>query len=202
MRRILVLIGVFALLASQARAGEYESGFGFGISVPDVWLVLTQSEVAKNAAMFSEGQEARFGSVPAAMRKAVFARVEAGELEIFYRLEGSVDAFVDNVNVMLQSADIPANASQLEEVCFVLPGEFSRVFGRPIGMDHCEMRRAANRRALYLQFDGAIPGTTTLQYQIQRGPGETLVVTATASTQNLPRMLSEFESMVASIRIH
>ena len=61
--------------------------------------------------------------------------------------------------------------------------------------------RQSERRALYLQFDGAIPGTTTLQYQVQRNVGESVVLTATAATPNLPRIMGEFEEMVASIRL-
>lgn len=201
MKRFLVMAGLIVLLATSARAGDYESGFGFGISVPDVWLVLTRNEVAKNASLFVDDGDGRFGSVPAAMRQAVFERVQSGQLEIFYRREGFSGAFVDNVNVMVQPADLPATDGQLEAVCRILPGEFSRVFGRPIGLDNCEMRVLANRAALYLQFDGAIPGTTTLQYQIQRQAGETVVVTATAAQANLARMLGEFEEMVGSIRI-
>ena len=202
MRRFLWMAGLVALLATRASAGEYESGFGFAISVPEVWLVLTQSEVAKNASLLTQGGEDRFESLPAAMRKAVFERIRAGKLEIFYRREDLSGFFVDNVNIMREPADLPATAKQLEEICHVLPGEFSRVFGRPIGLDRCEMRALANRSALYLQFDGAIPGTTTLQYQIQRREGESVVVTATAATPNLVRMQGEFEEMVDSIRVH
>jgi hypothetical protein len=64
------------------------------------------------------------------------------------------------------------------------------------------MRDRVARPVLYLQFDGPIPGTTTLQYQLPRGPNATLVLTATAITAELPRMMSEFEEMVGSIRIH
>ena len=202
MRQIFALTSMIVLLASHAWGDEYESGFGFAISVPEVWLVLTQGEVVKNSALFLEAGNDGFGSVPAAMREAVFRRVEAGQLEIFYRRKGITDAFVDNVNIMFQPVDLPATKRQLAGVCRVLPGEFSRVFGRPIGMDSCEIRQLASRPALYLQFDGAIPGTTTLQYQIQRRAGETVVLTATAVTQNLPRMLGEFEEMVDSIRIY
>ncbi len=202
MLRIVVLTSLLLLHASAVRAGEYESGFGFGISVPDVWLVLTRSEVARNASAFMDEDGDRFGSVPPEMRRVVFNRVEAGELEIFYRREGSAESFVDNVNIMTQPADLPGSAHQVEGVCRILPAEFSRVFGRPIGMDSCEMRELMGRPALYLQFDGAIPGTTTLQYQLQRRVGETLVLTATAARSNLARLQGEFEEMVASIRMH
>lgn len=202
MHRIIVLAALLVLLASTGRAGEYQSGFGFGISVPDVWLVLTRGEVAKNASAFMDEDGDRFGSVPDEMRRVVFARVQAGELEIFYRREGSSGSFVDNVNIMTQPADLPVSERQVAGVCRVLPGEFSRVFGRPIGMDSCEMRELMGRPALYLQFDGAIPGTTTLQYQLQRRVGETLVLTATAAKPNLARLQGEFEEMVASIRMY
>jgi hypothetical protein len=195
------VIAMFVLLAGSAEAEDYRSGFGFGISVPDVWLVLTQGEVAKNADLFLEDSETEFEAVPQKMRKVVYERVRSGQLEIFYRREGISGSFVDNVNIMLQPAELPASSEQLQGVCLILPGEFSRVFGRPIALDRCELREFVNRPALYLQFDGAIPGTTTLQYQLQRTVGETVVLTATAATANLPRMMGEFEEMVASIRL-
>ena len=189
--------------AGTATAEDYESGFGFGISVPNVWLVLTRSEVANSAETFlGDGGAFGLASVPLDMRRAVYDRVQAGELEIFYRREDTPGSFIDNINVLMQSADLPSTPAQLEKICQILPTEFSRVFGRPIAMDVCEMRERISRRSLYLEFDGAVPGTTTLQYQIQRSQKATLILTATAATENLPRMLDEFEEMIASIRLH
>ncbi len=190
-----------ALWATAADAEDYKSGFGFEISVPDVWLVLTRNAVAENAdALLSPDGPSALASIPRELRRTVFERIAAGELEVFYRQDGVEDHFIDNVNVMMQRAALPANAEQLESICSLLPGEFSRVFGRPIGMEACEIRDVVNHRALYLQFDGAIPGTTTLQYQLERGWNTTLVLTATAPTSNVPRMMGEFEDMVSSIR--
>ena len=195
-------LAVLVIAASPARAGDYLSGFGFGISVPDEYLVLTQDEVQKNAGVFLEDDgDDRMREVSSTMRRGVYDRVEAGQLEIFYRTEGVDIAFVDNVNVMMQKAQLPANARQLQEICQILPEEFSRLFGRPIGMENCEMRAIAGRSALYLAFDGALLGTKTLQYQIQRSDGMMLILTATSTENNIPRMLGEFEVMVSSIRV-
>ncbi len=195
---VLVFTGV-----SPAGAADHESGFGFAISVPEVWLVLTRREVAANASLFlSEDGLSGLASIPLAMRRGVYDRVQAGELEVFYRREAEAGEFVDNVNVLMQPVALPRAQDQLDQLCGILPGEFSRVFGRPIGMDACEMRVRAGRPALYLQFDGAIPGMTTLQYQIQRGRNATLVLTATSNRAHLPRLLGEFEEMVESIRLH
>ncbi len=187
---------------SPVRAGEYESGFGFGISVPDIWLVLTRSQVVERVELLFGGEGSTgLESVPMAVRRMVYDRVRAGELEIYYRRTAEAGSFVDNVNVMAQMADLPATPAQLTGICRALPHEFSRAFGRPIAMDVCEIRQRIGRRALYLQFDGAIPGTTTLHYQLQFGSGRTLVFTATAATQDLPRIMHEFEGMIASIRM-
>jgi hypothetical protein len=207
MKHGLMVLGVIAFWASGvlwaegALAEDYESGFGFQISVPDVWLVLTRQEVAENsAALLAPDGPSALASIPSEMRRSVFERIAAGELEVFYRQDGIEDDFIDNVNVMMQPATLPATAEQLEMICTLLPEEFSKVFGRPIGMEACEIRDVVNHRALYLQFDGAIPGTTTLQYQLARGRNATLVLTATAPTTNVPRMMGEFEDMVSSIR--
>jgi len=81
MCRTIATIASLVLLATTARAGDYQSGFGFGISVPDVWLVLTQGEVAKNASLFLDGEGGEsMGSVPPEMRRAVFERIQGGEL--------------------------------------------------------------------------------------------------------------------------
>ncbi len=186
------------------RAGEFRSGFGFGISVPDVWLVLSRAEIERNPALFlaeDGGGIDALERIPLEMRRGVFERVREGRLEIFYRREGGSDGFIDNVNLLLQPSEPPLSREQLAGVCRVLPTEFSRIFGRPIVMEACELRERARRPALYLQFEGAVPGTTTMQYQLPRDREGTIVITATAAEASVPRMLSELEGMVESIRI-
>ena len=111
--------------AGTATAEDYESGFGFGISVPNVWLVLTQSEVTNSADVFlGDGGVFGLGSVPLEMRRAVYDRVQAGELEIFYRREDTPGSFIDNVNILMQSApdhlDLEAIKTQVEMIPEVL----------------------------------------------------------------------------------
>lgn len=94
-------LAVLVLAASPARAGDYLSGFG--ISVLDEYLVLTQDEVQKNADVFLEDSgDDRMREVSSTMLCEVYDRVQAGQLEIFCRTEGVDIAFVDNVNVMMQ----------------------------------------------------------------------------------------------------
>jgi hypothetical protein len=192
--------------AGGALAEDYRSGFGFEISVPDVWLVLTHGEVVQDSNgdvelfLGADGTSA-FDLIPVEMREAVLDRVQEGDLEIFYRRTEKSSPFVESVNIMRQASPLPGSLEEITLVCEILPGEFSRVFGRPIAMEACEMREMMGQRALYLQFEGAVEGTKTMQYQLEQSDGITLVLTAIATETNLTRMLSEFESMVASIRL-
>lgn len=112
-------LAVLVLAASPALAGDDLSGFG--ISVPDEYLVLTRDEVQKNAEVFFEDAgDGRMRAVSSTLRRGVYDRVQAGQLEIFYRTEGVGSAFVDNVNVMMQKAELPANARQLQDICQLL----------------------------------------------------------------------------------
>jgi len=82
--------------------------------VPDEYLVLTQDEVQKNADVFSEDDgDDRMREVSSTLLRGVYDRVQAGQLEIFYRTEGVDFTFVGNANVMMQKAQLPANARQL-----------------------------------------------------------------------------------------
>lgn len=203
---VLAAIATALLLGvpDTSAAEDYRSGFGFEISVPDVWLVLTRGEVSDHANLLlgDEDPEApsALDAIPAAMRRVVFGRIQRGEIEIFYRNDLDPGSFLDNINVMRQSTKFPGNAAEVAAICKLLPSEFSRVFGRPITMDMCELRDMVGRAALYFQFDGAVEGTKSLQYHINRTARETIVITATIAAANLARSLSEFEAIVASIR--
>jgi hypothetical protein len=203
MLRAVVVIGWIAVFApGLALARDYVSSFGIGISVPETYLALTRRTLQENAAYFVQGDATgRSDGIPGPERRALYERVRNGELEIFYRTEGADSAFVDNVNITEKPADLPSEISELQQVCALVPLEFSRLFGRPMGLDDCEMRAVGVFPAIYLAFEGALQGTRTMQYHIQTAPGRTLIVTGTALDANVTRMLGEFEKMVASIRM-
>jgi hypothetical protein len=114
------------------------------------------------------------------MRRTVFDRIRAGEPRSHRRESGA--SFVDNVNFCSSRRAAPPD--QLVGVCRVLPVEFSRIFGRPIAMDACELRERVRRPVLYLQFEGAIPGTTTMHQRRRRNDRDHATIVG-----ELPRML-------------
>lgn len=200
------LTSIFCL-ASPLSAKDVRSEFGFEVSLPDTWVALTRREVANQADVLlgRDGGQAStdrhvLDGLPSEMRAVVVERIERGELEIYYQPDAPVGTFVDNVNVMRQASTLPTSEDEIAAICRVLPREFSRVFGRPIAVDACELRDVIGRRAVYFQFDGATEGTKSLQYHLADRSGATVVLTATSATSNLSKMLGEFEAMVSSVR--
>ena len=51
----------------------------------------------------------------------------------------------------------------------------------------------------YLEFDGVIEGTRTLQCHIPKSPSVLLVFTATCKNERLETMKREFEDIISSV---
>jgi hypothetical protein len=54
--------------------------------------------------------------------------------------------------------------------------------------------------SLFLEFDGMVKGTRSIQYQIQMSSNVQIVVTATCKDTTLEIVRKEFEDIVGSIR--
>ncbi len=194
MNRVWVLA---LLLAAPATAESHRSSFGFDIQVPSNWLVLTRDEVRDNADLFSG---TALDGVDAGLVRSIQGDIEAGRLEMYFRKETESADFTDNVNVRKNIDDTVLGPEVLKEVCPTLPSALEQAFGRKIALQECELRKRAGVDALYLEFDGAVEGTRSLQYQVPRSPSVKLLITATTKLTTLEAVRAEFESMVASLR--
>jgi hypothetical protein len=56
-------------------------------------------------------------------------------------------------------------------------------------------------KSLFLEFDGVIEGTRSMQYQIQRSPSVQIVFTATCKNSVLDTIREEFERIILSIKM-
>jgi hypothetical protein len=58
-----------------------------------------------------------------------------------------------------------------------------------------------NFNAFYTVTDGFKQETKSLQYQIQKSPGELLIITATCRNQDCKEVDKELDQMVSSIKL-
>jgi hypothetical protein len=200
MKRVVASVLVLLGWAVAARATDYQSSFGFTLSIPDDWLVLTKQAIKENAA-FTDAQDAKVGKVNPELLKNLKAKVESGSIEMFFDRTTSDVTFADNINVMVRRGQIPDAPDKVQQVCDAYPAKLAKYAGRNLAVVRCETRNLGTTEAMYVEYEGIVAGTVTMQYQIPRPNNELLLVTATCKQASLEKIRTEFEAMVRSIRL-
>jgi len=198
MKRVVASLGLLLLCTGAVDAREYQSSFGFAASIPDDWVVLTKQAVKDNPALLDASGSQLAGMSPERFKELI-AKVEKGSLEMMYSRSTSDAAFADNINVLVRPGQIPASADKLAQACQAFSAKLAKAAGRALAVTHCEGREAGGFKAVYLQYEGVVPGTVTMQYQIQRPNNELLQVTATCKQASLEKIRSEFGEFVRSM---
>ncbi len=201
MKRILVYAALCMTLAAAAPAlaKDYQSSFGFAASIPDNWLVMTKQEIKSNPAL-ADASTAKLGSINPDLVQKLKAKVESGAVEMLFDRATSDETFADNVNVMVRKGQIPTSPDALAQSCKAFSAGLAKYAGRTLAVSHCEAREVGTAKSIYLEYEGVVAGTVTMQYQIQRPNGELLQVTATCKQSSLDKVRPDFEGIVKSIR--
>jgi hypothetical protein len=199
MKRVVASLGVFLVCAGSVYAREYQSLFGFAASIPDDWVVLTKQAVKENPALL-DVTGSQLGSITPERLKELMAKIEKGSLEMMFSRATSDAVFADNINVLVRSGQIPVSPDKLAQACEAFSAKLAKTAGRALAVAHCEGREAGGFKAVYLEYEGVIPGTVTMQYQIQRPNNALLQMTATCKQASLEKVRAEFGEFVRSIR--
>ncbi len=190
MRKYVAVFVVLVLaLAASASAKTYPSSFGYTFDAPDTsWLVLTKTELASNPV---------FASVDAGLK----AKVASGSIEILYDRATSDATFTDYVDIKLgPKGTVPGTPDAVNAACTAYSAKLTAVAKKPLAVTTCESRNVGALKAFYVEYDGSVAGTVTMQYQIVRPDGRLLYVTAVCKKTSLPKFRPDFEAIVKSIR--
>ena len=106
MRRFLSLMLVLIVWAAAAHATEYQSSFGFTVSIPADWVVLTKQAIADNP-MIVDMRPETIGNLNPDLLRDLKVKVESGSIEMFFDRTTSDATFADNINVMVRRGRIP-----------------------------------------------------------------------------------------------
>jgi len=196
MKSIILLLATL-FCTYHVNAEEISSSFGFSINIPEDWTPLTADEIKNNPDLFDMDKVK--GLSPELLNQ-VKPMILSGKTEIFFMPDASSN-FADNVNVIKQIGRAPASPKEIEPLCKSLPDQLTSMFKHPIKMYKCEIRNIDNTASLYLEFDGAIVGTRSMQYQIPKSKNVHLVVTATVKNSTLGQMGDEFHAVMKTFKV-
>ena len=185
--------------ANIASAKEYESFYGFSINVPEHWLVLTRSELKENSDLF-DFENTDFGNIDKNLLKQVIDKIQSGNTELYLNQNTSDLTFSDNINIIKQVGKIPKGNKNLKKQCNELNTQLSKYFGRPINLYQCEIKTINNMKTLITEFDGAMSGTRSIQYQFQKSPSILIIITATSKNKTTDIIRQEFKEMINTIK--
>lgn len=183
-----VTVAFLVATAASASAKTYQSSFGYTFDAPDTsWLALTKTELVSNPV---------FANLDAGLK----ARVAGGAVEILYDRATSDATFTDYVDVKLGPlGTVPGTADAVKAACTAYSGKLAAVAKRTLAVTTCESRSVGTLQAFYVEYEGTVAGTVTMQYQIVRPDGKLLYLTATCKKTSLPRFRPDFEAIVKSI---
>ncbi len=190
-------LGCMAVLAcvgpGPSQSDTFRSRLGFELDLEPGWKHVDPdaSEYALLGHPNLEGVDPRF-------LRTMVEQLNAGAFELLIRTP--VGSMAQNVAIRARTVALPTRLSTLLDICEALPRDLEPKFGRRLPPPSCEYRTVAGLRATYIEIEGAIAGTTNLQYQIQRTPDVVVAITATAIDSQVDVIRREFEAMVRSIR--
>ena len=199
MKRFVAMAGLLALLAVSASAKEYQSSFGFTVDIPDNWLALTKLAIKENPAL-TGAPGANVGTIDTKMLQDLKTKVENGEFEMFFDRTTGDATFSDNINVRLGGGTIPATPDAVKAKCTAYAQALAKVAKRTLAVATCESRTVGAAKTFYVEYEGIVAGTVTMQYQLARPDGKLIFVTATCKRTSLDKFRPDFEAIVKSMR--
>jgi hypothetical protein len=199
MKRFFSILVVFLAWTTAAHASDFQSSFGFTADVPSDWVVLTKQALADSPTLVDMRPEA-VGNVNPELLRSLKAKVESGSIEMLFERTTSDATFADNINVMVRRGRIPDVPGEVQQVCEAYPTKLAKFAGRTLNVLRCERRDLGRTEAFYIEYEGVVAGTVTMQYQFPRPNNELLLVTATCKQTSVGKVRPEFEEIVRSIR--
>ena len=200
MRTAALAVVMGLAVVSAAIAEEYRSSFVFSVDVPENWLVLTKQAIAENPALAS-APEVKVGNINPDLLKDLKAKVESGSIEMFFDRTTSDATFADNINVLVKHGHAPTTPEGVRQACDAYPGLLAKYAGRSLKVESCESRDLGSFKAFYVEYEGVVAATVTMQYQISRPDNQLLLVTATCKRSTQDQVRHEFDEIVRSIEL-
>jgi hypothetical protein len=185
--------------SSLSKEKRYESSFGFSVEIPSHWLVVTSQEIKDNPDLF-DLQKVDSGYMDKDFLREIIQMVRSGKIEYWFNTLTSDSQFNDNVSVGKLLGAIPKNENDLPSLS-ELASEGSKFYGRRINCYTCELREVNGINTMYIDCDGAMKGTRSIQYIFQKSNSVQIFITATCKNSVLDTVRGEFTNIVNSLRM-
>ncbi len=184
---LMIILGITA-----AHAGIYESPFGFSVDLPSHWTIVNREKLKSDPAL-----EGRLKDSDRVLLDTNHRALQEGTAEIYF------DNLHDSIFVQTGRGGMKPYKAAEKQICDtdLLQKAFSRTFGRSVSVYACKVVRVSSYDAIYMDFDGAKPGSRSLQYQIWKSSNDTVILTLTTRNESLKKLRDEFTAIIYSFEV-
>jgi hypothetical protein len=203
MKKGIVVIVLSAMWLATAYAGTYESQFGFSIDLPSHWNIVNMKNLKDNPERYFSAHNGRSKNIDESFSEKNKKEILGGKVEIYENLSTNYDNFTDNIYVQMDHGDVKPLKAVEKAICNVkmLKAAFSKSFGRNVNVYACKVVKVSSYDAIYMDFDGAYPGTRSLQFQIWKPSNDIIIMTLTTKNKTLKKLRDEFTAIAYSLNV-
>ena len=160
---------------------------------PDGWVVLASP---------ANNKDLKREEVPPEIQKWMKKNnVDLSKVSMMLVHSGN-DDFLENLNVVVDSQQIPVNDATVQKITAELPQQYGTM-GVVVRDVRVRVEKIGNRDAIVVDFQSNIPGVAVPLKQRQvmfPGGGKTYIVTCTAKAKNFERTVKTFDWILASFK--
>lgn len=199
---IIWAIPLFLAMASLSHAKSYTSDFGYTITVPDDWLIVSKEDVRQQPAVvraaFDQAlKEDDLSRFPQNLWERLKNMVEGGEVEYYY---SSKPLFT--ISVYQGGGNLPSAPSKPDGFCETLPAQLSEEMNAKVNVYSCRSITIDSCPALYIVADDLRRDKKYIQYQIQAEDERVMIFTAnTNSDLKFQKMSDEFDDIMEGLEL-
>ena len=194
---------VFCFCGLAAADVTYQSDFGFRITLPDGWTIITSKDVKDKpdivkAALATAEKNNTIKNLPQTVYNALKEKLEGGQMEYYCRTE----APTFNISVYRDVGTITQPAEGGKTPCQSLTEELGKLSDKPVTLFECRFEQNDGRPVLYLVANAYRDNQKYVQYAVQKSPNEVLLFTGSADgSADFDKVKAEFDRIMKSLSI-
>ena len=178
------LIGICLIILAWAPiclAGIHISRLGFTVNVPSYWTILNAERLKDNPLLY---KVLDIVTSDKKVKEGVKRLIETGQLELWLYRDTA-----DNINTFLYKGSVPKTIEAARKQEFIGSSAYDYGFKKIAGLD-----------AFYVEDDGEVYGTKSIQCFIQKAPNVMYAFTLTCEDHRLKALKREFWTILSSLK--
>ncbi len=190
---------VWALPASSLMV---QSDFGFQITLPPNWTVVSRNDVKEKPevvkATFETAEKKKtLLDFPRDLYNTLKEKLVGGQVEYYYKTSSPHVT----IAVYQDKGTLPQSDAGINETCRLLPEELSKISNKPVTVHECRSKQVGNTTGLYVVADSYQQGEKYVQYMVQKDGDKVLLFTATGRGEGFDVIQSQFDELMESLKL-